>query len=101
MQLAVQLLTWFAPAACTCISVLLRLLKRPAHAMQLNGAKLVPKQSHATKRLERGSLQMAEGTHLLLDESHMKPGRLSATGINNLQVSQHSASGRSLSRVAT
>ncbi|KAK9801980.1 hypothetical protein WJX73_005870 [Symbiochloris irregularis] len=56
---------------------------------QLNSAKLVPKQSHTTKRLERGGLQMAEGTHLLLDESHMKPGRLNPNGINNLQALKH------------
>lgn len=54
--------------------------------LQLNAAKLTPRQDHTGRRLVRGGLQLAEGTHLLLDETLMRPGQLSASGIINLQV---------------
>ena len=54
--------------------------------LQLNQAKLKPKQEHATGRWQPGGAQLPAHTQLLVDETVLQSGRLTETGISNLRV---------------
>eukprot|EP00898_Chlorokybus_atmophyticus_P007912 jgi/Chlat1/8121/Chrsp75S07572 len=52
----------------------------------LNSATLMPRKDYTTDRLLATQVQLADGTHLILDESVMMPGTLQAVGVANLQL---------------
>lgn len=49
----------------------------------LNTASLVPKKDYQINRLRPGVLQIAEGSHLIVDETQLKNGTLNAVGVEN------------------
>ena len=51
----------------------------------LNSAPFAPKKDYASDRLATGVLQLAEGTHLTLDETELESGQLSAVGVGNVE----------------
>ena len=59
----------------------------------MNTWQLSPRKDYAANRLRAGALQLVPGTHLLVDETALEPGRLSEVGVRNLaalgQVIQH------------
>ncbi|KAF3790319.1 Mini-chromosome maintenance complex-binding protein [Nymphaea thermarum] len=52
----------------------------------LNTASLGPKKNYNINRLMTGSLQLARGTHLTIDETGLLPGPLNAVGVNNAKL---------------
>ncbi|KAI3994201.1 hypothetical protein MKX01_012458 [Papaver californicum] len=58
----------------------------PLTVEYLNTASLAPKKDYKANRLITGSLQLAEGTHLILDETQLNPGTLNSTGVENVKV---------------
>lgn len=54
--------------------------------VQLNARSWVPVQDVETSLLSSAPLQLAAGTHVLLDESLLEPGQLTAVGLKNLQA---------------
>eukprot|EP00897_Mesotaenium_endlicherianum_P000995 jgi/Mesen1/10897/ME000095S10230 len=61
-----------------------------AHALPLtlealNSAPMAPHKDYDTNRLSSGLLQLAEGTHLTIDETALKAGQLSPVGMQNVQ----------------
>lgn len=52
----------------------------------LNKLSFIPTKNYETERLDTGILQLSDGTHLILDESAMKPGSLDANGVKHVQV---------------
>ena len=54
--------------------------------MQLNAAPLCPGRAAGCARLRAAPLQLAPGTSLVLDETMLSAGQLSAQGITNLKV---------------
>ncbi|XP_026412288.1 mini-chromosome maintenance complex-binding protein-like [Papaver somniferum] len=58
----------------------------PLTVEYLNTASLSPKKDYRTNRLITGTLQLADGTHLILDETQLYPGTLNSTGVENVQV---------------
>ncbi|KAH7672496.1 Mini-chromosome maintenance complex-binding protein [Dioscorea alata] len=52
----------------------------------LNTATLQPKKNNQTGRLIPGVLQLAQGTHLTIDESHLQPGNLDSNGVHNARL---------------
>lgn len=52
----------------------------------LNTASLGPKKDYGTNRLVPGVLQIADGTHLILDETELQPGTLNSVGVENANL---------------
>ncbi|XP_055831428.1 mini-chromosome maintenance complex-binding protein isoform X2 [Solanum dulcamara] len=52
----------------------------------LNKTHLAPKKDYQTNRLASGILQLAEGSHLTIDETQLQAGTLNSTGIENARV---------------
>ncbi|XP_058110592.1 mini-chromosome maintenance complex-binding protein isoform X1 [Magnolia sinica] len=52
----------------------------------LNTAALGPKKDYKSNRLLTGVLQLAQGTHLIIDETQLQSGTLNATGVANAQL---------------
>eukprot|EP00794_Sanderia_malayensis_P005228 gene5228-5885_t len=56
----------------------------PLTITNLNSKKFVPKKDYNANRLLSGTLQLSEGTHLVLDETVMEPGQLDTNGVQNV-----------------
>ena len=54
--------------------------------LQLNGSSWRPARDVKTNRLLRAPLQLADNTHVVLDEALLQAGQLTALGVNNLKV---------------
>ncbi|WMV33685.1 hypothetical protein MTR67_027070 [Solanum verrucosum] len=54
----------------------------------LNKIPLAPKKNYQTNRLASGILQLAEGSHLTIDETQLQEGRLNPIGLENARVLQ-------------
>ncbi|GAA0141636.1 hypothetical protein LIER_02739 [Lithospermum erythrorhizon] len=52
----------------------------------LNAGPLAPRKDYDSNRLLSGPLQLAEGSHLTIDETQLKAGSLDSTGIDNTRV---------------
>lgn len=52
----------------------------------LNTASLAPRKDYETNRLITGALQLAEGSHLIFDETHLEAGTLNSVGVENARV---------------
>ncbi|GMN41156.1 hypothetical protein TIFTF001_010377 [Ficus carica] len=52
----------------------------------LNAAPFSPKKDYETNRLITGRLQLAEGTHLIIDETTMGEGNLFSVGVDNTRL---------------
>ncbi|KAL1559287.1 mini-chromosome maintenance complex-binding protein-like isoform X1 [Salvia divinorum] len=52
----------------------------------LNSVTLTPKKDYITNRLVSGLLQLAEGSHLTIDETPLQSGTLNSGGLENAQV---------------
>ncbi|CAI7923214.1 unnamed protein product [Closterium sp. NIES-53] len=52
----------------------------------LNSRRLTPHKDYTSDRLVSGVLQLPAGTHLTIDETCLKPGRVTALGSQNLQA---------------
>ena len=71
------------------LATLLSLLTTNSHYLPLTRANLdttsfLPSKDYEANRLVSGSLQLAAGTHLWLDETAMTDGQLGAAGVKNL-----------------
>jgi len=71
------------------LSTILSLVTTNSHYLPLTRDTLdtvsfSPRKDYETNRLVAGTLQLAPGTHLLLDETAMTDGQLSAPGVRNL-----------------
>ncbi|CAL9123278.1 unnamed protein product [Musa textilis] len=65
-----------------------------AHAIPLtieylNNATLQPRKDNKTGRLVAGVLQLAQGTHLTIDETRMQNGTLTSNGVVNARLLKH------------
>ncbi|CAI5485281.1 unnamed protein product [Closterium sp. Naga37s-1] len=58
----------------------------PLSLDNLNSRRLTPHKDYTSDRLVSGVLQLPAGTHLTLDETALKPGRVTALGSQNLQA---------------
>ncbi|XP_008782636.2 mini-chromosome maintenance complex-binding protein [Phoenix dactylifera] len=61
----------------------------PLTVEYLNTATLKPRKNNQTGRLVAGVLQLAEGTHLTIDETHMQAGVLDSNGVENARLLKH------------
>ncbi|PIN20487.1 Conserved membrane protein [Handroanthus impetiginosus] len=52
----------------------------------LNSVSLIPKKDYSTNRLVSGFLQLAEGSHLTIDETPIQTGTLNSMGCENARV---------------
>ncbi|XP_027110645.2 mini-chromosome maintenance complex-binding protein [Coffea eugenioides] len=52
----------------------------------LNSVSLAPRKDYQINRLVSGALQLAEGTHLTIDETQLQTGTLNSTGVDNARV---------------
>uniref|UniRef100_A0A5B7BBM3 Putative mini-chromosome maintenance complex-binding protein n=1 Tax=Davidia involucrata TaxID=16924 RepID=A0A5B7BBM3_DAVIN len=52
----------------------------------LNTASLAPRKDYQTNRLVSGVLQLAEGSHLTIDETQLQAGTLNSTGVENARL---------------
>ncbi|KAG8390164.1 hypothetical protein BUALT_Bualt01G0055000 [Buddleja alternifolia] len=52
----------------------------------LNTVSLAPKKDYSTNRLVSGFLQLAEGSHLTIDETPLQAGTLNSNGVENARV---------------
>jgi hypothetical protein len=52
----------------------------------LTAARLLPRKDYATERIVAGALQLAPGTHLLLDETALMPGTMGEPAVRNLRA---------------
>ncbi|XP_059627903.1 mini-chromosome maintenance complex-binding protein isoform X2 [Cornus florida] len=52
----------------------------------LNTTSLAPRKDYETNRLVSGVLQLAEGSHLMIDETQLQAGTLSSTGVENVRL---------------
>ena len=55
----------------------------------MNTWRLSPRKDYSANRLVAGALQLIPGTHLLVDETALEPGRLSEVGVRNLAALGH------------
>ncbi|GMY08375.1 mini-chromosome maintenance complex-binding protein [Fagus crenata] len=55
----------------------------PLTVEYLNSASLAPKKDYETNRLITGVLQLAEGSHLIIDETQLESGTLNSVGVEN------------------
>ncbi|XP_010252100.2 PREDICTED: mini-chromosome maintenance complex-binding protein-like isoform X1 [Nelumbo nucifera] len=58
----------------------------PLTVEYLNSTSLAPRKDYQTNRLVTGVLQLAEGTHLTIDETQLKAGTLNSTGVENVRL---------------
>ncbi|KAL1337427.1 hypothetical protein HN51_032095 [Arachis hypogaea] len=58
----------------------------PLTVEYLNTASLAPKKNYETNRLETGALQLAEGSHLIVDETKLEAGTLNSLGVENARL---------------
>ncbi|KAI5074125.1 hypothetical protein GOP47_0010086 [Adiantum capillus-veneris] len=78
----------FLPA--TMVSQAIAALLPRSHLMPLsleflNEKPIAPRKNYSSNRLVTGDLQLAEGTHLMLDETALKSGQLTEIGLQNVQ----------------
>ncbi|KAL3521301.1 hypothetical protein ACH5RR_019450 [Cinchona calisaya] len=52
----------------------------------LNSVSLAPRKDYQINRLVSGALQLAEGSHLTIDETQLQAGTLNTTGVDNARV---------------
>ncbi|XP_047334713.1 mini-chromosome maintenance complex-binding protein [Impatiens glandulifera] len=52
----------------------------------LNTVSLTPKKDYEINRLRVGDLQLAEGTHMTIDETKLEPGMLNPSGVDNARL---------------
>ncbi|KAL0922527.1 hypothetical protein M5K25_006517 [Dendrobium thyrsiflorum] len=58
----------------------------PLSVEYLNNAVLQPRKDNQSGRLVTGVLQLAEGTHLTIDETHLQAGVLNSVGVENARL---------------
>ncbi|CAJ1974554.1 unnamed protein product [Sphenostylis stenocarpa] len=58
----------------------------PLTVEYLNAVSLAPKKNYYTNRLETGVLQLAEGSHLIVDETKLEAGTLNSVGVENCRL---------------
>lgn len=58
----------------------------PLSLEELNAASWVPQKDYGKNRLLAGRLQLGEGTHIVADETAMREGQLTETGVRNLSA---------------
>ncbi|KAE9604108.1 hypothetical protein Lal_00001869 [Lupinus albus] len=58
----------------------------PLTVEYLNNASLSPKKNYDTNRLETGILQLADGSHLIIDETKLEAGTLNSVGVENARL---------------
>lgn len=58
----------------------------PLTVEYLNTVSLVPKKNYDTNRLETGVFQLAEGSHLIVDETKLEAGTLNSVGVENTRL---------------
>ncbi|XP_027338865.1 mini-chromosome maintenance complex-binding protein isoform X2 [Abrus precatorius] len=58
----------------------------PLTVEYLNTASVAPKKNYDTNRLETGVLQLAEGSHLIVDETKLEAGTLNSVGVENARL---------------
>ncbi|KAL9313778.1 hypothetical protein ACSQ67_019230 [Phaseolus vulgaris] len=58
----------------------------PLTVEYLNTVSLAPKKNYDTNRLETGVLQLAEGSHLIVDETKLEAGTLNSVGVDNCRL---------------
>eukprot|EP00850_Spirogloea_muscicola_P005440 SM000025S08335 [mRNA] locus=s25:142771:147905:+ [translate_table: standard] len=75
-----------APLAAAIAQLVPRSHLLPLSLDLLNGHSLAPHKNYAANRLETGQLQLAEGTELVVDELALQSGRVSASGVQNLEA---------------
>ena len=63
-----------------------RLLRRTVSVDALNAEPWTPRKDYSTGRLGSTTLQLAAGTHLVLDETRLQAGMLYGTGLRNVQA---------------
>ncbi|CAL5393881.1 unnamed protein product [Camellia sinensis] len=51
----------------------------------LNTASLSPRKDYETNRLVSGVLQLAEGSHMMIDETYLQAGTLNSVGVENVE----------------
>jgi hypothetical protein len=61
-----------------------RCVRQPLTVPSLNARPWAPHKDYASNRLAAGPLQLAGGTHLVLDETRLQAGQLNATGLANV-----------------
>lgn len=61
----------------------------PMTLENMNTLQFVPKKDYKTSKLVSGILQLAPHTHLVLDETAMKPGKLENNGVLGVQFLAH------------
>ncbi|KAF3950867.1 hypothetical protein ACB098_06G130800 [Castanea mollissima] len=58
----------------------------PLTVEYLNSSSLAPIKDYETNRLITGVLQLAEGSHLIIDETQLKAGTLNSVGVDNTRL---------------
>ncbi|CAK8689041.1 unnamed protein product [Clavelina lepadiformis] len=58
----------------------------PMSLENMNKLKFIPKKNYSSNRLDAGLLQLSDGTHLIVDETALKPGQLDTNGVKNVQA---------------
>ncbi|KAE7996497.1 hypothetical protein FH972_001212 [Carpinus fangiana] len=58
----------------------------PLTVEYLNSVSLAPKKDYETDRLITGVLQLAEGSHLIIDETKLEAGTLNSVGVENARL---------------
>uniref|UniRef100_A0A7N0UFD7 Mini-chromosome maintenance complex-binding protein n=1 Tax=Kalanchoe fedtschenkoi TaxID=63787 RepID=A0A7N0UFD7_KALFE len=58
----------------------------PLTVEYLNSASLAPKKDYETNRLCTGILQLANGSHLTIDETKLEAGTLNSVGVENVRL---------------
>ncbi|XP_020575358.1 mini-chromosome maintenance complex-binding protein [Phalaenopsis equestris] len=61
----------------------------PLSVEYLNKTMLQPKKDNQSGRLVTGVLQLAQGTHLTVDETHLQAGPLNSLGFENARLLKH------------
>ncbi|KAK8936132.1 Mini-chromosome maintenance complex-binding protein [Platanthera zijinensis] len=61
----------------------------PISVEYLNTAVLQPRKNNQSGRLVTGVLQLAQGTHLTIDETHLETGMLNSVGVENASLLRH------------
>jgi hypothetical protein len=75
-----------ACAAAAVAALVPRCVRQPLSIASLNAAPWAPHKDYVRNRLAPGPLQLAHGTHLVLDETHLQAGKLSGVGLKNVQA---------------
>ena len=52
----------------------------------LNKLTFIPTKNYTTNKLESGIFQLSDGTHIVVDETVLKPGQLDPNGVKHVQV---------------